>query len=158
MQGLGDGGYTDWFSIFTSQVGTSGHNYSASGVPVGGWFGTLTSEWSGYLSYESAHSITIPLMIYEGGYYFSDGLAYPTGWQTFANTALRDSRMTGIVQIYFSNWNSQVGATSANINNWFNSTNPYEGTTWSLLETMTQTLSPLTSAPALYQGFEAAIQ
>lgn len=157
MQGLADGGYTDWFSIYTSQTGTSGHNYSATfnqyGISGAGWFSQIESQWSGYKSYMTSIGAAIPLMIYEGGYYFSDNSNYPTNWQSFAFTALRDSRMGAIVTQYFNLWKSNVGGTATNINNWFDSTNPYEGATWSLLESMMQTLSPLANAPALYQGY-----
>jgi hypothetical protein len=94
------------------------------------------------------------LIAYEGGQSFYDTASGTCpGWVPLITAAERDARMATAYSAYLNYWQTNVGSTSANINNIFNDIYPFSSYgMWGLLESVMQPLSPMSSAPPKYQA------
>lgn len=146
----------DFFATLTSQTGTSGNgSHTYSSVPSGGWLGQAQGWISAYVAIMPSYP-TMKLIAYEGGQSFnatSSGTA--SGWPALVTSAERDARMGSAYTTYLNYWAATVGATSANINNLYNDVGQISKYgAWGALEDVTQTFSPLNSAPAKFQAIQ----
>lgn len=143
----------DFFATLTSQTGTVGngsHNYSSS-VPVGGWLTQAYGWMDAYVSAKASYG-NPRLRGYESGQsfygapHYGDGTAVTT---MFLN-ANRDARMGTVYKNYYARWKSSGADGLINVFVEISSYNQYGE--WGALESLMQTLSPLTSAPAKWQA------
>ncbi|MEJ0005663.1 MAG: hypothetical protein WDM77_04580 [Steroidobacteraceae bacterium] len=157
MTAQGDGGLDDFFATLTSQTGTHGHTYTK--VPPGGYLGEAEGWTKRYVATMSAYP-TIRLIAYESGpsfYATSQGTC--PGWPKLVAAAERDPRMGVAYARSLQFWQATVGGTAANMNNVFNDIYPLSTYgTWGLLESVMQTITPLTSAPTKYQAAMSYLQ
>jgi hypothetical protein len=157
MTSQSDGGLSDFFATLTGQTGASGNNYSS--VPQGGYLGEVESWIKGYVTL-MANYPSMKLIAYEGGqnFYATTSGTCP-GWTTLITAAERDARMGTAYSSYLNFWQTNVGGTAANVNNIFNDIYPVSSYgVWGLLESVMQSVSPLTSAPPKYQAAMKYIQ
>ena len=151
MTGQSDGGLADFFATLYSQTGASGTTYSS--VPSGGWMGQAEGWITAHAKLLSNYS-GMKLIAYEGGQnFYATSSGTCANWPTLVAAAERDSRMGTAYTNYMSFWKTNVGDSTASINNLYEdvaSIGSYGA--WGLLETTAQPTSPLTSAPAKYQA------
>ena len=157
MTGQSDGGLSDFFATLTSQTGASGNTYSS--VPPGGYLGEAESSIKGFTTL-MANYPSMKLIAYEGGQnFYATTSGTCSGWSTLITAAERDARMGTAYSNYLNFWQTNVGGTSANVNNIFNDIYPVSSYgVWGLLESVMQTITPLTSAPPKYQAAMRYIQ
>jgi hypothetical protein len=151
MTGQKDGGLTDFFATLIGQTGASGYVYKS--VPAGGYLGQAEGWIKSYTAIMSTYP-SMKLISYEAGQNF-----YPTasgtcaGWIALVTAAERDPRMGAAYTRYLTYWKSNVGSTAANINNLFNDVVPLSTFgAWGLLESVMQSVNPLSSSPPKYQA------
>ncbi len=157
MTAQSDGGLSDFFATLTSQTGSSGYTYA--GVPAGGYLGQTEGWIKGFVALMPSYP-SMKLIAYEGGqaFYATNAGTCP-GWTTLITAAERDPRMEIAYGDYLSFWQTNVGSTSANINNLFNDIYPFSSYgMWGLLESVMQTVTPLPTAPPKYQAAMKYIQ
>jgi hypothetical protein len=151
MTGQSDGGLADFFATLGGQTGASGHTYKD--VPSGGYLGQAEGWIKDYTGVMSAYP-SMHLIGYEGGpsfYATSSGTC--AGWPTLVTTAERDARMGSAYTRYLTYWQSNVGGTGVNVINLFNDVYPISGFgAWGLLESVMQTVNPLSASPPKYQA------
>jgi hypothetical protein len=151
MTGQSDGGLADFFATLSGQTGAGGYAYTSA--PSGGWLGQAESWISNYATFMASYP-GMSLIAYEGGQNFyatSSGIC--SGWPALVIQAERDPRMGAAYAGYLNDWKSKIGANSANINNLYNdvgSISQYGA--WGLLESVMQTISPLSASPSKYDA------
>ena len=139
----------DFFAAMTSNVGTSANgSHTYSSISSTGWLGSVeSSQIAGYASFIRSYP-SLTLIAYEGGQnFFADSTC--SGWASLVTSAERDPRMGAAYTNFINYWATNVGADVANINETFalaSGINNYGA--WGALESVMQTLSPLSSAPA----------
>jgi hypothetical protein len=146
----------DFFATLTSQTGTSTNgSHSYTSVPTGGWLGQAEGWIRGYLAIMSSYP-NMKLVTYEGGQsFFATSSGTAIGWPALVSSAERDPRMGTAYTTYLNYWKTNVGGTSANIQNLFNDIYPIsQYGAWGALEDVMQTISPLSSAPAKFQAIQ----
>jgi hypothetical protein len=151
MTGQSDGGLSDFFATLTGQAGASGYTYTS--VPAGGYLGEAEGWIKSYAAIMSSYP-SMKLIAYEGGpsFYATSAGTCP-GWTSLVTKAERDPRMGTAYSDYLHYWQSNVGGTSANINNLFNDIFPVSVYgMFGLLESVMQTVTPMPSAPPKYQA------
>jgi hypothetical protein len=94
------------------------------------------------------------LIAYEAGQSFSPTTAGTcAGWSKLVTAAERDARMGAAYTRYLAYWRANVGDTAANIDNLFNDVFPLSAYgAWGLLESVMQSVNPLSSSPPKYQA------
>ncbi|MEJ0005662.1 MAG: hypothetical protein WDM77_04575 [Steroidobacteraceae bacterium] len=157
MTAQSDGGLDDFFATLTSQTGTRGYTYT--NVPPGGYLGQVEGWIKGYATKMASYP-ALNLIAYEGGqnFYATTSSTCP-GWVNLVTAAERDPRMGAAYTTYLQYWQTNVGGTSANINNIFNDIFPVSSYgVWGLLESVMQTITPLAAAPPKYRAAMDYIQ
>jgi hypothetical protein len=151
MTAQADGGLDDFFATLQSQTGPSGKTYSS--VPTGGWLPQAEGWIASYVSIMSQYP-GMHLIAYEGGQnFYATTSGTCSGWPALVTSAERDPRMGAAYQSYLSYWASNVGGTAADINNLYSDVSGIsQYGAWGLLESVMQTISPLSSAPPKYQA------
>ncbi|HEY4339869.1 MAG TPA: hypothetical protein VGM97_07980 [Steroidobacteraceae bacterium] len=151
MTGQKDGGLADFFATLTSQTGAAGHTYAS--VPAGGFLGQAEGWIKSYTGMMSAYP-SMKLIAYEAGQSFSPTTAGTcAGWSKLVTAAERDARMGAAYTRYLAYWRANVGDTAANIDNLFNDVFPLSAYgAWGLLESVMQSVNPLSSSPPKYQA------
>ncbi len=157
MTSQSDGGLGDFFATLTSQTGASGNSYSS--VPQGGYLGEAEGWIKGYITL-MANYPSMKLIAYEGGQnFYATASGTCSGWTALITAAERDARMGTAYSSYLNFWQTNVGGTGANVNNIFNDIYPVSSYgVWGLLESVMQTVTPLTAAPPKYQAAMKYIQ
>jgi hypothetical protein len=157
MTGQKDGGLADFFATLSGQTGASGHIYT--GVPSGGYLGQTEGWIKGYTGMMSTYP-SMKLIGYEGGQnFYATTSGACTAWPTLVMAAERDARMGAAYASYLTYWQSNVGSSAANAMNLFNDVYPLsQYGAWGLLESVMQTVNPLTSSPPKYQAVLNYIQ
>jgi hypothetical protein len=151
----------DFFAVQTSQTGTSGngsHYYSS--VPSGGWFTQNQGWFSAYASLVSSSYPSLNLVAYEGGQgYTPTSSGTCSGYPAMTTLAERDARMGTSYTTMLDWWQSNIGGGAANIENMYNDVFPLSAYgAWGALESIMQPISPLSGAPAKWQGMQNYIQ
>ena len=167
MLSQSDGGYADFYATFSSQVGASGYTYTS--IPVGGWLGQVAGWITDYTSMLAADYPTLTFIGYEWGFGFTNTDAPPSGntasggfwggisnssaWQTLYITASRSSQMGTIYTSWMNQWKSLTGGATLNTaHHHYDCYTPGGYGAWGVIESVMQTLSPLSSAPYRYQS------
>jgi hypothetical protein len=142
-----DGGLANLFASLTSQNDPS--------IPTGGWLGQALG-WVGKYSTALA-KYKLPLIAYEGGQTF---VSFPNGVNAdgsdnattkLYSAANRDARMNTAYTAYLQGWKANGGQMIALFNDI--STFGQYGE-WGALESIMQTTTPLSSAPAKWQAIQ----
>ena len=151
MTGQKDGGLADFFATLSGQTGASGHSYTS--VPAGGYLGAAEGWIKSYTGMMATYP-SMKLIAYEGGQSFLASAAGTcSGWPTLVMAAERDARMGAAYARYLTYWQSNVGSTGVNVMNLFNDVYPLsQYGAWGLLESLMQTVSPLSASPPKYQA------
>jgi hypothetical protein len=150
----------DFFATLYSQTGTTAngsHVYSSIGEGGLGWIPATFAEFvTPWVSYISANYPSQKLIGYESGqsFYATDN-GTATGWAALVTAAERDARMGTAYTTYYNNWKSIIGGTAANIIHHYNDVGGIsQFGAWGALESVMQTISPLSSAPPKYQALQ----
>lgn len=168
-----DGGYSYFFQCLTSNVMVGGSSPGTlASVPVGGWLGQAAGWESNHVSTMTAYP-SMNLVGYESGQSFYGNVSGYSGsitntfwgtgpittfWGNLVIGANRDTRMLSQYLAYYNNWNSAVGKTSANTICHFNDVGQAgPGGVFGALESIMQTLTPLSSAPPKWQALHEYI-
>jgi hypothetical protein len=144
----------DFFATLYSQTGTSANgSHTYSSVPSGGWLAQAEGWISSYVTAVASYPHTT-LIAYEGGQnFFATTSGTASGWPALVTSAERDARMGTAYSAYLNYWKGQVGVSLTDINNLYNDVDPIETSgAWGLLESLQQTINPLSSAPAKYNA------
>jgi hypothetical protein len=158
-----DGGIT--YLINTITTNNMGGGVTLSSVPASGWMGQITGWMNNYKTSAASYP-NIKLIGYEGGQGFFAADANVSGatltaWATCIVNANRDVRMGTAYTNYLNLWANTMGATAANILHLFqdcgaatNSTGAIQTNAgpWGALESIYQTLTPLSNAPQKWQA------
>lgn len=158
-----DGGLDYLFQSMSSNVITGGTLPGTfASIPTNGILGQTLHGGGGFAGIDGYLAImatypTMKLVAYEGGQQFDGGNPGGTTpglytWPQLLTVANRDARMGATYTTYLNYWASAVGATLANINHLYNDCGAYSTTYWGEIESVMQTLSPLTSAPQRFQA------
>jgi len=149
LTGQGDGGYTDFFASLTANP-VNGYTFSdpngPTALPAGGWCGEAAAWVTNHVSAMASFG-HLPIVCYEGGWQFT-AAGSGSGQQTFLVTASRDARMKAALDTYF----VQMAAAGTVLPAQFDFCDPYGTFQWGLIESVMQTMSPITSAPPKLQG------
>jgi len=156
-----DGGLDYFFQLLTSNTVTGGANpghvfgptADLGALPSNGFLGIAEGWINAYTAIMSSYP-GISLMAYEGGQNFLGGGAAPTGWNTLAEAAQLDARMATAFTTYLDYWQTNVGSGLANINCLYVDFQARSNGSWGILESVMQTISPLSSAPPKYQAVQ----
>ncbi|MDE2106601.1 MAG: hypothetical protein KGL39_55815 [Patescibacteria group bacterium] len=150
----------DFFACMTSQTGTTANgskSYAAS-VPAGGWIAGANSWTSAYVSMLATSYPSLLLMSYEGGQTFipSDSQnGGVVGFGALVSSAETDARMGTATATYLTDWRTTNGATASQIFHYFYDAGQISGSgAWGALQTVMETISPLSSAPPKYQALQ----
>jgi len=151
MTGQKDGGLADFFATLSRQTGASGYTYAS--VPSGGYLGQAEGWIKSYTGLMSAYP-SMNLIAYEGGQnFYATASGTCAGWPALITAAERDARMGTAYTRYLAAWQADVGGKGANVMNLFNDVYPpSQYGAWGLLESVMQTVDPLSSAPPKYQA------
>lgn len=164
MLAQADGGLDYFFQTMYSNIITGGTLPGTfASIPTNGMQGQTLhggggfSGIDGHVTMMASKYPTMKLIAYEGGNQIDGG--NPSGttpgiytWQQLCNAANRDARMATAYANYLNYWATNVGPTQANINVTFNHCDSYSRFSWGAIESVMQTLSPLSSAPQRYQA------
>lgn len=149
----------DLFATLTSETGTVGNgSYSYTSVGSTGLMGYAEGYISAFVSFMASYP-NQHLIGYEGGQNFlaTTGLSGGScsGWPALVTAAERDARMGTATFNYLNFWKTTVGATSANVFNYFNDITGISNTSaFGAMESVMQPISPLSSAPPKYQAVQ----
>jgi hypothetical protein len=142
-----DGGLSNLFTSLTSQNDAT--------IPAGGWLNQAAGWEATYPAALAPYKL--PMIAYEGGQTF---IGFPNGMTSSgANTPLtnlyiaanRDARMATAYTTYFQQWKENGGQLFMN----FADVGAYsQYGEWGALESVMQTTSPLSSAPAKWQAVQ----
>jgi hypothetical protein len=157
MTGQSDGGLADFFATLTSQTGANGASYTS--VPSGGWLGQAESWIRSYATLMASYP-GMSLIAYEGGQnFYATSSGTCAGWTTLVIQAERNARMGAAYTTYLDYWKSEVGGTISNVNNLYNDVGYIsQYGAWGLLESVMQTISPLSSAPPKYNAVVSYVE
>ena len=153
-----DGGVSYLIQCMTTNVMTGGSAPGTlSSVPSNGYAGQAQGYVTTYLSYLSANYPSLALIGYEGGQQLVNSL--PGGAPlpgSLVNAANRSSGMGTVYYNFLKWWSTNVGGTSANILHLYNDCYYSAGgqNSWGDIESVMQTRSPLSSAPAKWQAVQ----
>jgi hypothetical protein len=102
----------------------------------------------------------LSLVAYEGGQGFIPTVSGTCGgWPALVTSAERDARMGTAYTTMLNWWSDNVGSGSSNIENLYDDVFPIsQYGAWGALEDIMQPISPLSSAPAKWQGIQNYIQ
>ena len=144
-----DGGLTDMFATVYAQSGFP--SVAAGGwlAQVGGWI----SSHSAMLASSQFGSYGIPLVAYEGGQSLEGFPTYLDGSPqvNLFIAANRDPRMAAAYTAYFNEWKTNGGTLLMNFSDSGASSQYGE---WGALESIMQTVAPLSSAPPKWQAIQ----
>jgi hypothetical protein len=151
MTGQKDGGLADFFATLSGQTGASGHTYT--GVPSGGYLGEAEGWIKSYTGIMSAYP-SMNLIAYEGGQnFYATAAGTCAGWPALVTSAERDARMGTAYTRYLAAWQADVGGKGTNVMNLYSDVYPpSQYGAWGLLESVMQTVDPLSAAPPKYQS------
>lgn len=138
-----DSGLTLLFQAMTTQNDPS--------IPVGGFLGEANRWVAAYAAVGKTYNL--PIVAYEGGQGFS-GLGQSTAVQNLYYAANRDPRMAAAYATYLQQWKANGAQLFAHYND-IAPVGVYGE--WGALESITQSVSPLSSAPPKWQALQTFI-
>ena len=161
---------SELFALCYSNVGTVSNGSKVYSIGSTGWCGAARSNvlsvlakftgTSGYKTKVNGASYIPQLSCYEWGpnWYSSDtqnGQAAVTGFGALITSMQRDARIATVIKTELEWWAANVGAGIENVVNVFCNVSPVSGFgDFGILESPLQTISPLSSAPAKFQGVQ----
>jgi hypothetical protein len=138
-----DGGLASLFTSLTAQNDPS--------IPVGGWLGQVASWESAFSAALAPYKL--PMVAYEGGQTFVGFPTYGAGspMVNLFSAANVDPRMSNAYSTFLSQWKSHGGQYFVN----FSDSSPYsQYGEWGALQSIFQTISPLSAAPPKWQALQ----